>query len=68
MAIGLGAGALVPVQVGPLVGIGATAKGRSGQPEGVRELAALLREAIAAESPAVLVIEDLHWADDALLD
>ncbi len=30
-------------------------------------LAALLR-AVAASSPVILVIEDLHWADDAVLD
>ena len=53
-------------QVGPLVGMGAAADG-SGQSEAFAGWR-LFFEAMAAESPTVLVIDDLHWADDALLD
>jgi class 3 adenylate cyclase len=52
--------------LGPLVGLGAVA-GEHGR---VEAFAAWRRffEAIAEDCPAVLVFEDLHWADDALLD
>ena len=53
-------------QVGPLAGIDAEADG-SGQSEAFAGWR-LFFEAMAAESPTVLVVEDLHWADDALLD
>jgi len=50
----------------PLVGIGGENGGaRAGEP-----FAAWRRflEALAEQNPLVLVLEDLHWADDALLD
>jgi class 3 adenylate cyclase/tetratricopeptide (TPR) repeat protein len=53
-------------QVGPLVGMDAASDG-SGQSEAFAGWR-LLFEAMAAESPTVLVVDDLHWADDALLD
>jgi class 3 adenylate cyclase len=53
-------------QVGPLVGLHSAVDG-SGQPEAFAGWRSFL-EAMAAESPTVLVFEDLHWADDALLD
>ena len=53
-------------QVGPLVGMGATTDG-SGQPEAFAGWR-MFFEAMAALSPTVLVFDDLHWADDALLD
>ena len=53
----------------PLVGLEATASasGESGQ---VEAFAAWRRffEALAEHGPTVLVFEDIHWADDALLD
>ena len=52
--------------VGPLAGID-TATDGSGQPEAFAGWR-LFFEAMAAESPTVIVIDDLHWADDALLD
>ena len=53
-------------QVGPLIGLGAEADGsrRSEAFAGWR----FFFEAIGARSPTVIVLEDLHWADDALLD
>jgi len=53
-------------QVGPLVGMNASADG-SGQAEAFAGWR-MFFEAMGAQSPAVIVIEDLHWADDALLD
>src|SRR6185503_10093231 len=53
-------------QVGPLVGIDAAADG-SGQSEAFAGWRLFL-EAMAAASPTVVVLEDLHWADNALLD
>jgi class 3 adenylate cyclase/tetratricopeptide (TPR) repeat protein len=52
----------------PLVGLGATAT--LGDDRHGEAFAAWRRflEALAEGSPAVLVVEDLHWADDALLD
>jgi class 3 adenylate cyclase len=53
-------------QTGPLVGLPSTDDGSSRQHAfaGWR----LFLEAMAARSAAVLVFDDLHWADDALLD
>jgi class 3 adenylate cyclase/tetratricopeptide (TPR) repeat protein len=53
-------------QVGPLVGMDTAADG-SGQSEAFAGWR-LFFEAMAAQSPTVLVVDDLHWADDALLD
>jgi class 3 adenylate cyclase/tetratricopeptide (TPR) repeat protein len=51
----------------PLVGLGRHEAGEAGQDEA---FAAWRRffEALADRSPAVVVFEDLHWADDGLLD
>ena len=53
----------------PLVGLeaAASASGESGR---VEAFAAWRRffEALAEDGPTVLVFEDIHWADDALLD
>ena len=52
----------------PLVGLGATS---SGGDSGREEAFAAWRrfvEALAEQRPTVLVFEDIHWADDALLD
>jgi class 3 adenylate cyclase len=53
-------------QVGPLVGIQAATDG-SGQSEAFAGWR-LFFEMMATESPTVLVLDDLHWADDALLN
>ncbi len=55
-------------QLGPLVGVAGAAEPRE---EGRAEAFAAWRrffEALAERGPAVLVFEDLHWADDGLLD
>ncbi len=53
----------------PLVGLGADVTGRADE-QRTEAAAAWLRflEAIAEQGPALLVFEDLHWADDGLLD
>ncbi|HEV3463989.1 MAG TPA: adenylate/guanylate cyclase domain-containing protein, partial [Actinomycetota bacterium] len=52
----------------PLVGLAAPAGlGADRQHEAFAAWRRVL-EALAAQGPAVLVFEDLHWADDALLD
>jgi class 3 adenylate cyclase len=53
-------------QVGPLIGVAGPIDG-STQSDAFAGWRMFL-EAIAAESPAVLVFDDLHWADNALLD
>ena len=53
-------------QVSPLVGLEAAADG-SGQSEAFAGWR-LLFEAMAVASPTVIVVDDLQWADDALLD
>ncbi len=53
-------------RLAPLVGIGADREGAAGQQESFAAWRAFL-ESIAANRPLVLVIEDLHWADDAML-
>ena len=53
-------------QVGPLVGATGAVEGG-----GLREAFAgwrMFLEAVAAEGPAVVVFDDLHWADETLLD
>lgn len=40
---------------------------RSGGPEALREAVANVLEAAASRHPLVIVVEDLHWADDATL-
>jgi predicted ATPase len=56
-------------QLGPLAGVGAGAMPAGGDQRG--EAFAAWRyfvEALAEQRPLVLVFEDLHWADDGLLD
>ena len=53
-------------QVGPLVGMAAAADG-SGQSEAFAGWR-MFFEAMGAQSPTVVVLDDLHWADDGLLD
>jgi class 3 adenylate cyclase len=53
-------------QVRPLVGLDAAADG-SGQSEAFAGWR-LFFEAMGAASPSIIILEDLHWADDALLD
>ncbi len=53
-------------QIGPFAGIDAATDG-SGQSEAFAGWR-LFFEAMAAQSPTVIVLEDLHWADAALLD
>jgi DNA-binding SARP family transcriptional activator len=55
-------------RLAPLVGLGST--GQAAKAERAEVFAAWRRflEAVAAHGPLVLVIEDLHWADEALLD
>jgi predicted ATPase/class 3 adenylate cyclase len=58
----------VAQHLGPLVGLeAATSAGEGGR---VEAFAAWRRffEALAEDGPTVLVFEDIHWADDALLD
>jgi class 3 adenylate cyclase/tetratricopeptide (TPR) repeat protein len=66
--IGDGDAAWVQQHLGPLVGLGKQQESREDQR--VEAFAAWRRyfEAIAEERPLVLVFEDLHWADDGLLD
>jgi hypothetical protein len=58
----------VETQLRPLLGLGA-----DGDTSGVRREEAFVAwrrffEAMAERHPLVLIFEDLHWADDALLD
>ncbi len=55
-------------ELGPLVGLEAVAD--PGEGDRVEAFAAWRRfvEALAEDGPTVLVFEDIHWADDALLD
>ena len=59
--------AWVTGHLSPLVGLAALLPGSDRREEA---FAAWRRfcEALAAQTPAVLVVEDLHWADEALLD
>src|SRR3954462_13887362 len=56
--------------VGTAVGGRRSRRGRGSGGRGVAALAAWRRfvEALAEDGPTVLVFEDIHWADDALLD
>jgi class 3 adenylate cyclase len=60
--------AWVARHLGPLVGLEAAASGADGSR--VEAFAAWRRffEALAETGPTVLVFEDIHWADEALLD
>jgi class 3 adenylate cyclase/tetratricopeptide (TPR) repeat protein len=55
-------------QLGPLVGLGGDTEAGGGRQ--AEAFAAWRRfvEAVAEQGPAVLVVEDLHWADETLLD
>jgi class 3 adenylate cyclase/tetratricopeptide (TPR) repeat protein len=54
--------------LGPLVGVGGAAEpGEGSRSEGFAAWRRFL-EALAEQAPMVLVIEDLHWADELLLD
>ena len=55
-----------PSRLGPLVGVGGR-DSRSAREEAFTAWRRFL-EALAARRPCVFVIEDLHWADDALLE
>lgn len=63
-AVGVGSEALRMLV--PEIGEGAIAR-ESTSPEALRGAVATLIEAAAARAPQVLVIEDLHWADDSTL-
>ena len=51
-----------PRPLGPFADIAPTATGAS------HEVAALLLDELRTKSPTVVVVEDLHWADEASLD
>ena len=51
----------------PLVGLGGTGTGAEGRGEAFAAWRRFL-EGLAEQRPTVLVFEDLHWADDGLLD
>lgn len=63
-AVGVGSEALRMLV--PEIGEGVIAR-ESTSPEALRGAVATLIEAAAARAPQVLVIEDLHWADDSTL-
>jgi predicted ATPase/class 3 adenylate cyclase len=54
-------------QLRPLIGLGGADASRSSRDEQFAAWQQFL-EALAETSPAVLIFEDLHWADDLLLD
>jgi class 3 adenylate cyclase/tetratricopeptide (TPR) repeat protein len=56
-------------RLAPLLGLAGDMAARAGTPEQVETFTAWRRflEAVAARRPLVVVVEDLHWADDALL-
>ena len=56
-------------RLAPLLGLAGEGAARTGTPEQDEIFTAWRRflEAVAARRPLVLVLEDLHWADDALL-
>jgi hypothetical protein len=56
-------------RLAPLLGLASDMEARTGTPEQAETFTAWRRflEAVAARRPLVLVLEDLHWADDALL-
>jgi class 3 adenylate cyclase len=53
-------------QLAPLAGV--EASGEAGGREEAFAGSRMFIEALAADRPAVLVVEDLHWADEALLE
>ncbi len=57
----------VRARLGPLVGLGDPAAGTVARQESFTAWRRFF-EAVAAERPLVLVMEDLHWADDPLLE
>jgi DNA-binding SARP family transcriptional activator/class 3 adenylate cyclase len=56
----------VTTRLGPLVGLGGQTSGTAERSEAFTAWRGFL-EALAARRPLVLVVEDLHWADEALL-
>ena len=56
-------------RLAPLLGLASDSEARTGTPEQDESFTAWRRflEAVAARRPLVVVLEDLHWADDALL-
>ena len=56
-------------RLAPLVGLAGAVGARRGTPEREEAFTAWRRflEAVAAKRPLVVVLEDLHWADDAML-
>jgi class 3 adenylate cyclase/tetratricopeptide (TPR) repeat protein len=56
-------------RLAPLLGLAGDMEARAGTPEQAEAFTAWRRflEAVAARRPLVMVLEDLHWADDALL-
>lgn len=63
-AVGVGAEALRMLV--PEIGEGAASR-ESTSPDALRSAVATLIEAAATQTPQVIVIEDLHWADDSTL-
>jgi class 3 adenylate cyclase/tetratricopeptide (TPR) repeat protein len=53
-------------RLAPLVGVGADTTATAERSESFAAWRGFL-ESVAAQSPLVLVVEDLHWADDAML-
>jgi class 3 adenylate cyclase/tetratricopeptide (TPR) repeat protein len=58
----------VAASLGPLVGLAAGAGSGDDRQAGAFAAWRRFLEALAERGPTVLVFEDLHWADDALLD
>ena len=54
--------------LGPLVGLRRAAEPGEGSQEEAFTAWRRFLEALAGQGPTVLVIEDLHWADELLLD
>jgi class 3 adenylate cyclase len=56
-------------RLAPLLGLAGEAGEKQGSPEQTESFTAWRRfhEALAAKRPLIIVLEDLHWADDALL-
>jgi class 3 adenylate cyclase/tetratricopeptide (TPR) repeat protein len=54
-------------RLAPLVGLAGAAEAPAGRDESFMAWRRFL-QLVAAASPLILVVEDLHWADDALLD
>jgi DNA-binding CsgD family transcriptional regulator len=58
----------VPAPLGPLLDIAATLGGSIAEPTGSAAVGRKLLAVLAARGPAVVVVEDCHWADAATLD